>query len=254
MNYIVFDLEFNQSFNFGKEHSIPTRPACPFEIIDLGAVKLDENLKVVGNFDHLVKPKIYTRLHPFVKKITGIKKSDLKSAKSFKEVYREFVDFIGSNAVLCVWGTADIKELLRNIEYHKLDTSPIPDKYIDVQRHANRYLEQPANTSVGLGNAVKLLNIPEELGYHNAFNDAHYTAEVFTKIHDKNIKPETYSLYRKKQPDNTWKTNLDMNKLVEQFEKMFNREMTVEDKAVIKLAYKMGYTKQFQKAITPSDK
>ena len=41
MNYIVFDLEWNQSPN-GKERE---NPRLPFEIIEIGAVKLNSRLE-----------------------------------------------------------------------------------------------------------------------------------------------------------------------------------------------------------------
>lgn len=44
MNYILFDLEFNQYFNSLKIDTNITKPKCPFEIIQIGAIKLDENL------------------------------------------------------------------------------------------------------------------------------------------------------------------------------------------------------------------
>ena len=49
-NYIVFDLEWNQSIE-GKEHSIEH---FPFEIIEIGAVKLDEKLNMVSEFQTAV--------------------------------------------------------------------------------------------------------------------------------------------------------------------------------------------------------
>lgn len=247
MDYIVFDLEFNQSFNFNKGKAGLPKPTCPFEIIQLGAVKLDENLNITGHFDRFIKPTIYKRLHPYVKKITGISMSQLKSAKPFKEVYNEFVNFTGKDSVFGVWGTADIKELLRNITYHKLDTSLMPVKYIDIQMHANRHLKRPSGTSVGLENAVELLNIPTENEFHNAFNDAFYTAKVLEKIYSDKIKPEIYNYQKNIHNEDSAKTVLDMNKLLRQFEKMYKREMTDEEKSMIKLAYHMGYTKQFQK-------
>lgn len=247
MNYIVFDLELNQGFNFTKGKSTAIKSSCPFEIIHLGAVKLNENLDFIGNFNYFIKPKIYTRLHPVVKKLTGIKKSEIKNAKPFREVFKLFMDFSGSDGVLCVWGTSDIKELIRNAEYHKLDASLIPDKYIDIQKYANKALNQPSGTSVGLGNAIRLLELPSELSFHNAFNDAYYTAQVFKKIYTNDITPEIYSAYRTKTRDNSWKTSLDTEGLIKQFEKMFDRKMTLDEQNIIKLAYKMGYTKQFQR-------
>jgi inhibitor of KinA sporulation pathway (predicted exonuclease) len=252
MNYIVFDLEFNQGFNFNKGKPTSSKPLCPFEIIHLGAVRLDENLTVTGTFNKFVKPKIYTRLHPYVKKMTGITKADLKSAKFFKGVYSEFIHFLGQEGVLCVWGKSDIKELIRNIEYHKLDSSPIPKEYIDVQRHANIHLHYPKGISVGLSSAVELLDISSELEFHNAFNDAFYTSEVFKVIYNNKMKPETYISHKTKRTETDVKTSLETDKLFKQFEKMLNRQMTTEEKSIIKLAYNMGYTKQFQKTLSPS--
>ena len=45
MNYIVFDLEFNQGYNFEDEPKNIINPKCPFEIIQIGAVKLDDNFE-----------------------------------------------------------------------------------------------------------------------------------------------------------------------------------------------------------------
>lgn len=247
MNYMVFDLEFNQVFSFSKEHPRQSNPKCPFEIIDIGAVKLDEHLNEIGTFDRLVKPKLYTRIHPYVKKMTGIKREDLKAAQPFESVYSELMEFVNDVDVLCVFGTSDIKELLRNIEYHKLDASVIPTKYIDVQHYANHYLNHPKGTSIGLENATESFNIPIELKLHDAFNDAFYTAEVFKKFMNEDIKPDVYSLNKdkKKSRKDGEKTVLDPGKLINQFEKMFKREMTLDEQAIIKLAYKMGNTNQF---------
>ena len=78
MNYIVFDLEFNQGYNFEKGTKSIINPKCPFEIIQIGAVKLNENFETVGTLDVLVKPEIYTELNPFVKEITGITMEELR--------------------------------------------------------------------------------------------------------------------------------------------------------------------------------
>lgn len=46
MNYIVLDLEWNQSPN-GKEDSVEH---LPFEIIEIGAVMLDHQFRAAGEF------------------------------------------------------------------------------------------------------------------------------------------------------------------------------------------------------------
>lgn len=249
MSYMVFDLEFNQMFNFNKEHPRMSNPRCPFEIINIGAVKLDKNLSEIGTFDRLVKPVLYTRIHPYVKKMTGITREDLKHAESFIAVYKELVKFLDGVDVLCVFGTSDIKELLRNIEFHKMDISPIPQKYIDVQHYTSHHLKRPKGNSISLGNAAESLGIPIKLEFHNAFNDAFYTAEVFKKIFNKHLRAEIYEIHNDKETDkkDIRKTTLDTVKLINQFEKMFHRKMTVEEQSMISLAYKMGNTNQFEK-------
>jgi DNA polymerase III alpha subunit (gram-positive type) len=251
MNYMVFDLEFNQAFNFNKEKPKKTESKCPFEIIDIGAVKMDEELNTIGTFDMFVKPTIYKRIHPYVKRITGISKESLKGSKPFEEVYKELVGFMRDVDVLCVWGTSDIKELIRNIEYYKLDSSIVPKQHINVQYYASKQLQSPGGGSVGLGNAAKLLDIPVDTQLHKAFNDAYYTGEVFKKINNNSIKPKAYSFVKdvNHKMRSTKKTVLDTTSLIAQFEKMFSREITLEEQDMIKLAYIMGSTNQFKKEI-----
>ncbi|KZL88765.1 exonuclease domain-containing protein [Clostridium magnum] len=74
------------------------------KIIQIGAVKLDENLQTISFLDRLVKPQIYTTINPFVKEMTGITMDLLDTAKPFKEIYEEFIEFTtGTTSILCVW-------------------------------------------------------------------------------------------------------------------------------------------------------
>ena len=246
MNYIVFDLEFNQHLDFG-ENQNSHNSECPFEIIQVGAIKLDEKLQVVSTFDRLVKPELYTSIHPFVKQITGITSEKLASAKKFNEIYKEFAQFINKGSILCVWGVTDMKELLRNVKYHKLDISLIPKEYINVQMYASKYFHCPKGSNIGLRNAVEILNIDAVAKFHDAFNDAFYTTEVFKHVYSNSIKPDLYQPDKeRKQKRLTKKSKLDTYKLIKQFEKMYSRQMTEEEQSIIKLAYMMGRTNQFQ--------
>lgn len=253
MNYIIFDLEFNQNYNRGRENKNLLTPECPFEIIQIGAVKLNEKLGITASLDRLVKPEIYTEIHPFVKEMTNITIDLLNTANSFKEVYKEFIEFVnGSTNVLGVWGMTDMRELFRNIKYHELDPFLVPKEYINIQLHASKYFNSPKGTNIGLHRAVEFLNIPLNSQFHDALNDACYTAEVFKKIYDRDIRPTIYNYHKhiRVNRQHTEKTKLDTNGLIKQFEKMFNREMTKEEQSIIKLAYIMGKTNQFQSEIS----
>jgi len=249
MNYIIYDLEFNQHFKNSQEDPNMTNPKCPFEIIQIGAIKLDDNLNTISTLDILVKPTVYKELYPYVKEITGIQIEDLNSAIGFKEVYKEFTQFVAMNrTVFVVWGANDLKELFRNIEFYGLDSSLIPKEYINIQQYVSKYLNCPKGTNIGLSNAVELLDIPVKNKFHDAFNDAFYTAEIFKKVFNENLKSKIYDPTITKfipRTDNK-KSEIDTYSLIQQFEKMYNREMSEEEKSIIKLAYIMGKTNQFQ--------
>ena len=67
MNYIVFDLEWNQC-PYGKEQE---NRRLPFEILEIGAVKLDENKNMVDSFQEVIKPAAvsYTHLDVYKRQI-----------------------------------------------------------------------------------------------------------------------------------------------------------------------------------------
>lgn len=248
MNYIVFDLEFNQYYNSTENTSDKIPLSCPFEIIQLGAVKLDKKFNLIAKFNCYVKPEIYTVLSPYVRKITGITEDLLNTGNSYKNVYNSFIDFIKDDeSILCVWGKADIKELFRNTQYHGLDTSLIPKSYIDIQRYTSKYLNCPKGIQIGLKNAVALLNISHNDSFHDAFIDASYTAEVFKKINNESFKPTLFNLSKAINVRKKSNNKIDFYKLFKQFEKMFHRKITAEEKSIIKLAYLMGRTNQFNK-------
>ena len=67
MNYIVLDLEWNQSSDkFNRECGLP------FEILEIGAVKLNKKMKIIDQYDELIKPQIYHTIHYITTKIINI--------------------------------------------------------------------------------------------------------------------------------------------------------------------------------------
>jgi inhibitor of KinA sporulation pathway (predicted exonuclease) len=247
MHYIVLDLEFNQDFSDLKySDSEGKKPKYPFEIIQIGAVKLDSSFNTVGTFNRYIKPTIYTKVSPFITELTGITTEQVISEKAFPEVYKEFIDFIkDSEAIFCIWGMSDIQEIFRNASYHELDSNLLPRKYINIQPYVSKHFGLSIQQLFNLQNAVEELSLPITFEFHNALYDAHYTAEVLKKVYTSAIQPQIYDpTYVKPRPRKP-KIKIDYCGLIKQFEKMYDREMTKEEKDIIKLAYNMGRTKQF---------
>ena len=240
MEYIVFDLEFNQGFD-KKLNKTVSDEKCPFEILQIGAVKLDADLNIIDTFNTFVKPNIYKEIHPFIKKMTNIIHEDVKDAPNFPQAFNNFKEFMNNDKnILCVWGNGDLKELYRNIKYYNLSTENLSNTYINVQHHASIYFNNHTGNSIGLQNAITLLKLNQDKSYHNALNDAYYTSLVFKNIFNDKIETKKYTFDNdsKKNPPTKRKVNYD--NIFSEFKKILNRDLNKEEKKIIHLAYKMG--------------
>ncbi len=239
MQYIVLDLEFNQAFPFKTGPSYTTIPECPFEIIQIGAVKLDEHFTLLDRFNQLIRPQIYPRIHPFVEKITGITEEMLKDQPLFPEVFQDFTDFIGTkDAVLCTWGGDDIKSLFKNILYYDLELTSITDRILNVQSYASQFLHQEAGRAIGLKNAVTALQIPITDPFHDALHDAEYTAEVFRLVMPEKFDAEIFQPLQ--MTVKKLRTRVDTKALFAHFSELLSRPLSEEEKLLIKASYKFG--------------
>ena len=84
MEYIVLDLEWNQS-NTGKEDAVEK---LPFEIIEIGAIKLNKERVMVSEFNELIKPQVYHEMHKITSKLIHIQMQELERGRPFPEVWR----------------------------------------------------------------------------------------------------------------------------------------------------------------------
>ena len=114
MNYIIFDLEWNQS-PCGPEYE---NPRIPFEIIEIGAIKLNDKFEIVDEYSSIVKPRIYKRLHKHIRQMLNYDEEYLKTGRPFDMVCREFMKWCGTDFIFGTWGTSDLPQLQKNMDYY----------------------------------------------------------------------------------------------------------------------------------------
>ena len=185
MDYVVFDLEWNQS----NTRSEPKVENFPFEIIEIGAVRLTEDGVLDGEFNELIKPQVYKEMHRITGKLVHLTMQELKHSRSFPEVATRFEIWCGEGAFLyCTWGTLDLMELQRNrMFFHMTPLAEEPIAYIDVQKlFALTYDTENPRKRRALQDAVDYLRIEKHIPFHRAFSDAYYTAKVMQVILRKN--------------------------------------------------------------------
>ena len=174
MNYIIFDLEWNQC---GSESEIITEPLClPGEIIEIGAVKLDDAFQKQDELRLYIKPKYYQKLHRRIVTLTGIRDKMLsEQGLTFPEAYEKFRAFCGEEYSFMTWSTSDLPILVDNMLLHGIDVSGLPDTY-DLQRiFCNEIMRFSRRMS--LDDALKVLNEKGDTA-HDALNDSRNTALV----------------------------------------------------------------------------
>ena len=104
---VVFDLEFTAWA--GSMASRWGREGEHTEVVQIGAVKLDaETLKITGEFECLVRPRVNPKLSQYLTDLTGITNEMLDvKAVDFITAYRAFLDFVGP-APIWAFGRDDL--------------------------------------------------------------------------------------------------------------------------------------------------
>lgn len=173
-HYVIFDLEWNQCPD-GKSRE---NPDIPFEIIEIGAIKLNSQLEEIDRFHSYIRPVVYRRLHYMSQAITHIPQKELQCADTFPAVIERFREWCGEDFWFCIWGNLDFLELQRNMSFHKVDNFfPFPLKYLDIQKLYSLAYEDGKSRRT-LEAAVDHLKIDKIIPFHSAIYDAWYTTRV----------------------------------------------------------------------------
>lgn len=191
MNYIVLDLEWNQSSDGKEEES----KLLPFEIVEIGAIRLNSERQMVSEFSELIKPQVYHEMHHITRKLIHLQMDQLEHGRPFAEVAEQFFDWCGEDPVFCTWGAMDLTELQRNLSYYGMQTladGPFP--FLDVQKLFSIGFEDRKSRR-SLEYAIDYLKIEKDIPFHRAFSDAYYTAKVLALLDQEVLRNYSYDVF-----------------------------------------------------------
>ncbi len=182
MYYITLDLEWNQAY-LQQALSVQKRIGSHLhgEVIQIGAVKLNEAMQIVGSYSMIVKPKFFCKLHRHVRDLTGISQSMIDHGTPLPEAAESFRRFCGRDFVLLTWGPDDVPMLRENLTAHRVASEWLDCDY-DLQRIYSRQREGGAQKQRSLEFAMAALGVEQTLPAHDALNDAYFTALVAQKL------------------------------------------------------------------------
>lgn len=177
----------------------------PFEIIEIGAIKLSGHLYLEDEFHRLIRPQVYTQMHYAISEVTHMDMWELRHhGEDFANAAEIFADWCGTDSIYCTWGSMDLTELQRNMKYFGVaNPFPKPLFYYDVQKLYALFYKEGIKPS--LDAAVEEMGLMEDRPFHRALDDAYYTGKVFKQMMEE-IGPERLLVYKSidyyRVPDN----------------------------------------------------
>lgn len=196
MHHIVFDLEMNfcdkpifKNQNGYYIHEKKKRvylKSCIHEVIEIGAVKLDDSLNIIETFQTFVKPMFHPIISKKCKMLTNISQEDVENEREFHKCINQFAQWIAeSNEYnLYSWSDNDKTQILRECKEKDIKcsiTSILKKHFIDLQQQYSLLCGKKSYDFVSLKNATETLNIPF-IQRHRALEDSLVTAEILVEI------------------------------------------------------------------------
>lgn len=184
MKYIVIDLEMNPvSRRYHQERSI-----CRSEIIEIGAVLLDEQYKEIGSYKTYVKPQLSDGITEEITKLTGIVTANVQDALTFSDAWKNFykwcIETVGDPLQIVTWSDNDQRQVLKEMEMKSYEATSdeysFVDEWHDFQEEYGRIVGLQQCTS--LENAVMLADSDFEGRQHDALADARNTAGLLRTV------------------------------------------------------------------------
>ncbi len=180
-NLVVFDLEWNIGYQPYKFNYHGVEQTLRGEIIEIGAVKIDEDANVLDTFSIHLRPRVFRKLQHHIAKVTGLTQKDLDAGEPILQGLKRFMKWCGPDAEFAEWGMDDVPVLKQNLFLCNLNESK-PTVWYDLQQIFLKEYPRKEGEGMTLESVVTRLNIPMERPFHDALSDTLYTVDVCRKL------------------------------------------------------------------------
>lgn len=169
-HYLFLDLEATCAQNNGFARN-------ERETIEIGAVILDAEQRVISEFQEYIRPVVHTELTAFCTELTGITQSQVDTGAFFPHVFARFEKWVNSydDVFIFSWGNYDRKQLLQDSRRHAVPYN-LPKGFLDFKNLF--YKKQKLLKRSGLGATLTQVGLEFEGRPHSALSDAKNTARL----------------------------------------------------------------------------
>ena len=154
------------------------------ELIQIGAVLVDENYQIKDTFMTYVAPQ-FGAIDSFIQRLTGITRNHTKDAPSAKDALEAFANWLPDDACLVAWSDNDRAQIEREIRGKDINI-PRLETYMDIECWIDCQALFADKLDTGkhyrLSEALLLAQIDYDEGAHDALIDARNTARLFEKV------------------------------------------------------------------------
>ncbi len=182
MNYIILDFEWDTVFY---------KPAKRFinQIVQIGAVKLDSNFKLIGKLERIVRSSFSKKVSKRFTELTGITTEMMLSGMSFVRAVNDYNAWAGDNFITLTWSTSDLYAIMDNEKLFLPEGSRFKiGDYVDLQSYVQNELKLAGTeikNQISLSAAAELLEIStDEFDMHTALDDSVITAKILKNTYN----------------------------------------------------------------------
>lgn len=159
------------------------------EVIEIGAVVLNEAYQEVGSFKTLVKPQFNDIIEKKYERLTGISTGMVEDAPDFRQALHMFFSWCDSMeepVEIFQWSDSDQRQILKEMDLKEVVLTEREQSYLtrwsDFQKEFGEKLG--LENQVSLKNAIMYAGIEIDGYFHDALYDARNTAALFRTARD----------------------------------------------------------------------
>lgn len=167
MNYIILDLEWDSAYCHKKNGFVN-------QIIQIGAVKLNSEFKLIDRIEILVKSAISKKVTRRFTTLTGITSDDMKSGIPLKTATEKYNEWVGEDAVTMTWSNSDLYVIVENAKLFADGLLPKMERYADLQKYVQSFIKRDEKETK---NQISLSDAAEHFGVSVADFDLHTAAD-----------------------------------------------------------------------------
>ncbi|MBQ4051070.1 MAG: exonuclease domain-containing protein [Oscillospiraceae bacterium] len=181
MQHVFLDFEMNPIPRDNQE----ARAIALSEIIQIGAVKLNDDYQITDRFSLNVRPEL-NLIQPNITALTGIRQTDVDDAPLLADALAQFAAWIGDEKTrVYSWSNTDRRQLEKECQLKNLDIPRQFRRWMDFQRVYSRLMGLSRRNPLSLKNALGASETDFEGSQHSAVADAENSASLLQLVKDK---------------------------------------------------------------------